>query len=76
MGKKIPTKGGKDIKNIIPPEKFEKAQIFGYDPDENRMAMVNVQDIIDEAGGGGGGEGYPEMTTAEVNEMITKLGSL
>lgn len=40
--------------------------------------ILNNEDVLTyiEAAIGGGGEGYPEMTVPEVNEMISKLGDL
>lgn len=41
--------------------------------------ILNNEDVltyVEAEIGGGGGEGYPEMTVAEVNEMISKLGDL
>lgn len=39
---------------------------------DNEDVLTYIESEI----GGGGGEGYPEMTVAEVNEMISKLGDL
>ncbi len=40
--------------------------------------ILNDEDVLTYAAAeiGGGGEGYPEMTVSEVEEMISKLGDL